>query len=279
MRKLISGCVAIVLLINTLLAFSSCDDEKENTPVIGNTDGENNNSGNNTENNNNDKNQNNSENKNETIDKSDLFYEEGFDYLKSNLSNYVELPFDDLKGTSLSIAIAKPRDIDIDVAILELLASDKGEVLHDGDFVTTPVVITPGDVVNIWYRGYLLDENGEEFSLQGMCNFSGQSSSSLEIGSGYFVPGFEAGLCGWDTKDCPKFVKITEGEIKDTQVAYVTYTSLVEGGNEKTDKESGSYVRIDLSDDSIDETYGAGFRTAILSATIGEKKSFSATNL
>ena len=283
MKKILSGFVAAVLLIGTLLAFSSCDDEKENTPAIENTDGENNNSGNNTENKNEDKNENNNENNNgnnggnnETIDKSDLFYEDGFDYLKSTLSNYIDFPFDEFKGMSLPINIAKPRDIDVDVAILNLLASNKGAVLNDGAFVSTPVIITPGDVVHIWYNGYLLGENGEKVYTKGMCNFSSSQPASLEIGSGYFVPGFEANLCGWNTGHSPKFVKITEGEIKDTQIAYVSYTRLPEGGI-SSDKVTGGYVRVDLSDESLDDTYGVGFREAILSATIGEKKSFSVT--
>ena len=213
---------------------------------------------------------------NETIDK-EIFYGEEFDYLKSDLSGYVSLPIDELKGASLSIAIAKPHDIDVDVAILKILAADKGEALHDKEFVTSSVTITPGDVVKIWYRGYRLDKDGKEIFTSGMCNFSATGASSLEIGSGYFVPGFELGLVGKVTGDYPKFVKITDGEIKDTQFAYVSYSSLVEGGSEKTDKKTGSFVRIDLSDSSIDETYGADFREAILSATIGEKKSFSVT--
>ena len=203
--------------------------------------------------------------------------DKNFDYRKSNLSKYVTLSEDDYKNYDLEIDIAKPRDIDVDVAILNLLASDKGEVMNEGAKLTSPVTITAGDVVDIWYRGYLLDENGEEVYTSGMCNFSGTAASSLEIGSGQFVPGFELNLVGKNTGDYPKFVKITEGEIKETQIAYVSYSRLVEGGDEKTDKKSGSYVRIDLSDTTLDETYGEGFRAQILAATIGEEMSFSVT--
>ena len=200
-----------------------------------------------------------------------------FDYLKSDLSKYVTLAPEVYKDYPIEIDIAKPHDIDVDVAILNLLASDKGNVQNDGKLITSSVTITPGDVVNIWYRGYRLDENGKEVFTSGMCNFSSAEAASLEIGSGQFVPGFELGLVNKVTGDYPKFVKITEGEIKDTQFAYVTYSRLVEGGSEKTDKKTGSYVRIDLSDESIDDTYGKGFREAILAATIGEKESFSVT--
>ncbi len=203
--------------------------------------------------------------------------DKNFDYHKSNLSKYVSFSEEDYKNYSLEIDIAKPRSIDVDVAILNLIASDKGEVLNDGAKLTSPVIVTPGDVVDIWYRGYLLDDEGKEVTVSGMCNFSSASAASLGIGSGQFVPGFELNLVGKNTGDYPKFVKITEGEIKETHIAYVSYSRLVEGGNEKTEKKSGSYVRLDLSDETLDETYGAGFRAQILAATIGEKTSFAVT--
>lgn len=208
--------------------------------------------------------------------KSDKF----FDYLESDLTDYISFSETDYKNYKLEIDIAKPRPMDVDVAILNLLASDKSEKpLNDGAMITSAVTVTPGDVVHIWYRGYLRDDDGKEISVSGMCNFSGTAASELAIGSGQFVPGFELNLVGVNTANYPKFEKITEGEIKATQFAYVSYSRLVEGGNEKTDKKTASYLRIDLSDETLDTTYGAGFREQVLSATIGEngKKSFAVT--
>ena len=50
--------------------------------------------------------------------------DKGFDYLKSNLSNYIEFtkPYD---TTTFSLEIAEPRDIDIEVTILNMLRADK----------------------------------------------------------------------------------------------------------------------------------------------------------
>ena len=48
-----------------------------------------------------------------------------FDYLTSNLSRYVSFSEDDYKNYKLEIDIAKPHEIDVEVAILNLLASDK----------------------------------------------------------------------------------------------------------------------------------------------------------
>lgn len=201
-----------------------------------------------------------------------------FDYVESDLTDYVNFAEKDYKGYKLQIDIAKPRPMDVDVAILNLLASDKSEKpLNDGAMITSAATVTPGDVVHIWYRGYLLDDDGKEIAVSGMCNFSGTAASELAIGSGKFVPGFELNLVGVNTADYPKFEKITEGEIKATQYAYVSYSRLVEGGNAKTDKKTASYLRIDLSDETLDKTYGTGFREQVLAATIGEKKSFGVT--
>ena len=47
-----------------------------------------------------------------------------FDYLTSNLDRYVYLSEDDYKDFEMKLDIAKPRDIDVDVVMLNLLASN-----------------------------------------------------------------------------------------------------------------------------------------------------------
>lgn len=199
-----------------------------------------------------------------------------FSYEKSDLTEYIELDEKDYKNLTFDIDIAKPKDIDVDVAILSLLAAEKGAVRYNGSTVLTHFTITPGTVVNIWYRGYLLDDNGEKVPVDGMSNFTDTSASSLEIGSGGFIPGFELGLVGINTADYPKFVKITDAStvITESHVAYVSYSKLAEGADSsKTTKASN--IRIDISDD-IDAIYGEGFKEQLLGAKIGEAKSFSA---
>ena len=124
--------------------------------------------------------------------------DESFSYTKSNLSQYVKLSDKDYKNYEVEINIAKPRDIDTDVAILRLLAVDKGPVLNDGALITSPVTVSAGDIVYIWYRGCIFDENGEKSYLPGMCNFADEDPWQLEIGANGtedgFIPGFELGI-------------------------------------------------------------------------------------
>ena len=202
--------------------------------------------------------------------------DKGFDYLKSDLSKYIEFS-DEYKGFDLNVDIAEPRDIDIKITILNMLRDDKPkEAWLSG---TANCVINPGDVVYIWYRGYLIGEDGEPVEYDGMCNFDDKEPHALEIGSNGFVPGFELGLLGKYTGETAKFDKITVGKVTEGNIAYITYTKTVykEDGtttDTKTVVDSDNPKRIILSDSTVDETYGAGFVEKISSLNIGAKADF-----
>ncbi|MBO7196227.1 MAG: hypothetical protein J6V80_02730 [Clostridia bacterium] len=197
---------------------------------------------------------------------------ENFDYLKNDLSEYVELA-ENYKNLKIEIDIAKPHDIDVEVAIINMLYADKeDEALYGGGYVSYPN-ISVGDVVDIWYRGYLLDDEGKEIVVAGMSNFGSDKPHSLAIGSNGFIPGFELNLIGKDTKNAPKFSKITEGKVTESQIAYVTYTK-VKGGDESS-KITESNVRIDLSGD-VDAKFGSGVKETMLALKIGDKVDINA---
>lgn len=205
-----------------------------------------------------------------------------FSYRTSNLSNYVTLSKESYKGNKINVDIAKPHDIDVDVAILALLASDKGDAKYNGNSVSTAdsdFVITAGAELKLWYRGYLLDDEGGKIDVAGMSNLTNGTPASLEIGSGGFIPGFELGLLGKNTADYAKFVKIKDAstDIVESHVAYVSFSRLAEGADAKKDTEKVASARIELSADDVDDNFGTGFKAKLLGATIGEKMSFEAT--
>lgn len=191
-----------------------------------------------------------------------------FDYLESNLDDYIEFT-EDYKNFKVEIDIAKPHDIDVDVAILNMLYADRDEKpLYDGGTVTSRITITSGDVVDIWYRGYLIGDDGEEIEVSGMSNFSDSAPTSLSIGSNSFVPGFEFNLIGKNTGDYSKFNKITSGTLSEGQIAYISYTRVK--GTDTDSKVTGTNVRIDLSTD-LDSVYGEGFKEKLMGLNIGDK--------
>ncbi len=196
-----------------------------------------------------------------------------FDYLEADLSEYLEIP-ENYKNFKVEIDIAKPHDIDVDVAILNMLYADRDTEMKYGGTVTSPIEITAGDVVLIWYRGYILDDDGNEIAVTGMSNFGKGAADSLAIGSNNFIPGFELNLVGKNTGDYSKFVKITSGNVKENQIAYVTYTK-VKNGDDQT-KVTESNVRLDFSKD-LDAVYGAGFEEKVIGHLIGGKSEITTT--
>ena len=196
-----------------------------------------------------------------------------FDYLKTDLHDYVEFT-DSYKNFKLSVDIAKPHDIDVEVTILNMIYSDREtNPRYNGATVTSPITLTAGDVVDLWYRGYLKDDDGNEVFVDGMCNFTGANPSSLALGSNSFVPGFELNLIGINTGDVPKFEKITKGAITEDMIVYVNYTSTK--GTDASAKTTNSGVRIDLSTD-VDAKYGTGVKEKILGMNIGDSLDFTA---
>ena len=204
--------------------------------------------------------------------------DENFDYLTSDLSNYISMDASQYKNYKASLDIAKPRDIDVDVTILNLLASKKGDALNEGKKYTYGKV-SAGDIVSIYYRGYLKDQDGNEKKVDNMCNFGNASPADLEIGSNSFIPGFELDMVGIDFTKANQLVKITEGAPKDGQVLYVSYTRQLDGSTASKDKITATAERIVLGTDDIDKTYGEGFEAKLRSLTVGSTSgaSFNAT--
>ncbi|MBO5945854.1 MAG: FKBP-type peptidyl-prolyl cis-trans isomerase [Clostridia bacterium] len=193
----------------------------------------------------------------------------GFDYIKSNLSDYIEFT-EDYKNFKVEVDIAKPHDIDVDVALLNIIYADR-EVnkKYQGATITSAYTISAGDTVNIWYRGYLLDDEGNKIEVDGMSNFPDSAPYSLGIGSGSFIPGFELNLIGINTGDYNKFEKITTGAVEENQIAYITYS--VPSKTDSTKNDTFKNIRVDLSTD-LDAKYGVGFKEKLLEFNVGEKK-------
>jgi FKBP-type peptidyl-prolyl cis-trans isomerase (trigger factor) len=192
----------------------------------------------------------------------------GFNYLKSDLSKYVEFT-EDYKNTTLNIDIAKPKDIDVDVALLKLQAlsktgNGKNKVLNGYSWE-----IGPGDVVSIYYRGYILGDNGEQIAVDSMSNFASDTPTALEIGSGNFIPGFEYNMIGLMTGDANQFRAIKSGKPITTGIAYVSYTRT--DVNDASKKVTVTNERIELSREDLDAVYGDNFKKTITSTEIGTK--------
>ncbi len=153
---------------------------------------------------------------------SDEKLDESFDYLTSDLSEYIEVKSEGYKNYTADLHIAKPKPIDPDVEILGLLRSKKGEAKNGGEKVTAGTV-SAGDVLDIYYKGYTLNEDGSKNYLDSMCNFASSSAASLEIGSGRFIAGFELDLLGVEFTEENKLTKDGSGNISGTYILVQCY--------------------------------------------------------
>ena len=194
--------------------------------------------------------------------------EKNFSYLTSDLSYYLDIPDDVYKNITLSIDIARPKEGEVDSAILYFLAKERAETpLYDGAY-QKDVVIDAGDTISFWYRAYTVEEGKE---IDYATNFAASTPATLVIGEGsIFAHGLELAIVNekMTPNDTPAFTKITEVTVAATDVVYVSYTELEEGAAESAAKKY-SGVRIDLGDTNSVEMFGEGLISAVTGAAIG----------
>lgn len=194
-----------------------------------------------------------------------------FNYMKEDLTKYITLG--DYTNLTVSPEYSKIRDVDIKDGILDLVAGEKNYSSGEDAYYDESTVINVGDVVNLYYRGYVLEEDGTPSYLDSMSNLIGSTYStmkaySLSIGGDTFVSGFSLALDGATVGQYPK-METTRGdvEVTDSMIAFVTYTRYPITTNKYSHVETQGSVEtktsvlvdLTLGQEKIDETYGAGF--------------------
>ena len=192
-----------------------------------------------------------------------------FDFTK-NPEKYIEINYKE--AFDIAPEYNKIRDVDINSTILGLVAGEKNKNSGVSSEYNANTVINVGDEVKIYYRG--LDSEGVAFD--GGCNFVGQTYSkmtptTLPIGGDSFIAGFSLALNGKTVGDFPEFAREHGVEVKDTHIAFVSYTRYPVTYNKYSGVESvgtvdsGVAVYLDLSDlTAINDSYGAGFTDYLL---------------
>lgn len=168
---------------------------------------------------------------------------EEFDYLKSDLSKYITLTEEDYSTITGKLDIAKDREVDFEHQILKLVASQKNKD-SASDKQNGNVTITAGDEVELYYRGYVIGEDGEKEYLDGMTNIaaSSLSATTLEIGGGSFIPGFELALIG---KTADQFPTLEDYIVKSETDSETTLGDVLDGT--ETDSTQYGYIVVTYS--------------------------------
>ncbi len=192
------------------------------------------------------------------------------DYINDDLSKYVYISSEDYKSYPVNVPLVSVDDSDVSREINKLLVKNKDKKALFGGASVRPenYTIKLGDVVNIWYRGYSVDENGVKTQLAGTSNFSSSKPTALEIGSGSFIKGFEEALIGKTLHSkSPEFVNSGKVEVGD--IIYISYNAFLANGAPTTVNDA----IIDTSDkESVDKIYGAGFAEFFINKNIGDSK-------
>lgn len=176
------------------------------------------------------------------------------DYMEDKLDKYVKISADDYNSFNVVNNIPNTIDRDLQNEIIRVLCENK--ITPDGAITNKKnITISAGDIANIYYRGYTLDENNNKQYFDGGCNFDSDSPTALEIGSGSFVSGFEYNLIGKNQKDFATMSKITDGFLKENDSFNLTYSVYYADGTAKTSQTAF----INLSDPNLDKTWGEGF--------------------
>ena len=194
-----------------------------------------------------------------------------FDYMKEDLTKYITLG--DYTNLTVSPEYSTIRDVDIKDGILDLVAGQKNYSSGEDAYYDENTVINVGDVVNLYYRGYTVDENGERNYMDGMSNLIGSTYStmkaySLSIGGDSFISGFSLALDGATVGQYPK-METTRGDVEVTNemIAFVTYTRYPITTNKyshvetqgSVETKTSAFIDLSLGQEKIDATYGAGF--------------------
>ena len=114
--------------------------------------------------------------------------------LDDDLSSYIEIEEKYYKGYEVAVDRGLINML-VENEIIKSLFKYRSETSQEGDGI-----ISVGDLVNIYYKGYYV-EDGKNVFFAGGDNTSSQTPYALEIGSGGFIPGFEYNLIGKNPAD------------------------------------------------------------------------------
>ena len=197
-----------------------------------------------------------------------------FDYTKETLTDYITLG--DYENLTVAPEYNKLRAVDVKSSILTLVAGEKNYSSDEITSYNTATKITTGDVVNIYYRGYVLEDGSRDY-MNGMTNLAGSTyatmkSYALSIGADTFIAGFSLALDGKTVGDFPK-MEVTRNDeaVTGDVIAFVTYTrypmttNQYSGVETQGTVESATSTIVDLTDkEAVIAAYGEEFYNAIV---------------
>lgn len=205
---------------------------------------------------------------------------DGFDYTKSDLSEYITLNREQYIGQTVEITYPEA----VDDAFLDAYVRENILIPNKVNVYLTNRETKKDDIVGLYYRA-TTEKDGKTIEL--LTNITSSNEAQYKIGSNSlkFGEAFDAALVGLPMTHT--LTKKTTGEIKEGDNLYVTYSYryAVVGTDGKTSYKSSSQttpVCWNLSKLKTEATYGEGFVDSLLGKSIGKthviKGRFDANN-
>ncbi len=190
------------------------------------------------------------------------------DFLGDDLSRYIYISKEDYSSFTAEVMLDEVRDVDVETALIRKLCRYKSTEASEGGQLRRNITVRPGHEVELYYRGYYLDDNGNKCYFDGGCNFSDSKPKTQEIGTNVLVSqmyvGFEYGLVGKNAADYSELVKDESGVVEAGDIILLKYTS-------SSGTSQGMRKIIDLSESRVDEIWGEGFSEFFVGKPVGER--------
>lgn len=191
------------------------------------------------------------------------------DYINDDLSDYIDIEDSDYKGYDVYIDIPKPTlALDVEQHIINLIYKNRGDMLNDYMY-QYDVAMRAGDRAFVFYAAYEYDKDGNRVEIPSLTNYSDTDAAQINIGGGKYPLGFELALVGKNPKDTPAFSAKRAGFVADGDVVYLTASFVSENGISHHDE----HIRIDLSDEHVEEVWGSGILSYLQEMAMGQVNS------
>ena len=187
--------------------------------------------------------------------------ESGFDYLTSDLSEYLSIDDAWIDSFIATVCVPRPTELNVNERIMQALYQNRKPLEGDPVYQEN-LTISAGDEVKLYYRGFLYGEDGSKNYFDGGCNFSSSNPSALGIGSGKLISGFEYGLVGKNQKDYATLEIITRDSencydpLQSDDIVVIAYSIPNEEGYLRYER-----AIIDLADPNLAAKWGEEFST------------------
>ncbi len=193
-----------------------------------------------------------------------------FDYMTSDLSEYIALKRDQYTGQTVEIEMPpKIDDAYVDGYIRDEVLSDKGISIYMTDRNTAT-----GDLLGLFYR-VTAEVDGKDSEL--LSNILEEDAEAYRLGSNDLKFGAEFDRALTDLDMTNTLVKKTEGKVKPNQVLYATYSYsypvYVEEKKEWKTVAQTATTRLDLAELAENGRFGEDFVNNLTDKDIGKKHS------